>query len=710
MSNSFSLRLALSPPLVKARPDRVLQHDRSRVDEYAWLRSDNWKEVLRDPSALPSEICDHLRRENEYCCSVLADSEPLQRTLAHELNDRLPPPGDISVWTRDGSFEYGLHQERDADHPQLVRRPSGGGTCRVMVDLAAEANGRPYFRSGYSVHSPNHRMLAWFVDDVGSERFTLIFRDLETGSDLPERIRDVAVGGAFSNDGLFFLYIGLDDCNRKKCLFAHRLGEAPSRDILLLEEHDPRFSLSVRLTQSRAWFVATAQSHEATEVRLLPVIYPFMPAVLVSSRDAGIKCHVDEGNGVLYCLTNADGAHDYRIATARVKGTQVSGWRDLVPHRPGTAVVGHRVYRRHLVWLERHDGLLRAMIRRHSDGQTRALSLGDATCALDLGVSYEFDTDVVRLVYSSMCTPPTVFDGDMNTGALTCIWVQPVGGGFDERAYMTKRIHAISDDGVQVPVSLIVRRDTPLDSSAPCLLYGYGAYGVSLPAQFDADRLSLVDRGFVWAIAHVRGGGERGAEWHTAGKREHKTNGIRDFIAAARMLVSEGYVASGRIVAHGVSAGGALVGAAVNAAPDAFCGVIAEAPFVDVLNTMSDATLPLTPLEWPEWGNPASSALAFEQIALWSPYENVKLQAYPPVLAMHALTDPRVAYWESAKWTARLRACQLADAPILLKTRFRAGHAGASRRSDRIADAALRHAFALKAVSLVPEPEYSPSL
>lgn len=684
------------------------QHGRSRVDEYAWLRADNWKQVLRDPSALSGKIRDYLHQENAYCRSVLADLESLQRALMRELSERLPQ-SDVSVWTQDGPFEYGLYQARDAEYPQLVRRPSGGGECSVMVDLATEAHGRSYFRSGHSVHSPTHRMLAWFVDDVGSERFTLLFRDLETGSDLAERVRDTAVGGAFSNDGRFFLYIRLDDSNRKSCLYAHRLGDSASYDVLLLEERDPRFSLSVRLTQSRAWFVATSQSHEETEVRLISASDPFIPAVLVSSRHAGSKCHVDEGNGVLYGMTNADGAHDYKIATARVEGGQVSGWRDLVAHRPGAVVVGHRVYQRHLVWLERHDGVLRAMIRRHSDGQTRAISLGEAAGALDLGVGHEFDTDVVRLFYSAMCTPPTVFDGDMNTGALTCIWRQSIGGEFDERAYLTKHIHAISDDGVRVPISLIVRRDIPLDSTAPCLLYGYGAYGVSLPAHFDADRLSLVDRGFVWAIAHVRGGGERGAMWHAAGKGEHKQNGVRDFVAAARTLVSEGYAAPGRIVAHGVSAGGALVGAAVNAAPHTFAAVIAEAPFVDVLNTMLDVTLPLTPLEWSEWGNPVASMQAFEQIARWSPYENVKPQAYPPVLAIHALTDPRVTYWEAAKWTARLRACQTADAPILLKTRFYAGHGGASGRRDRIADAALRHAFALKAVGLAPNPEDPPT-
>lgn len=699
MRNPFSTDDAPTPPYAAARPKRMSPHGREAVDDYAWMRASNWKQVLSDPSTLPAEIRDHLHRENAYSRAVLADCAPLQRILVRELSERLPS-SDASVWTRDGPFEYGQHQVREAELPQIVRRPTGGGAQSVLVDLAIEAKGRAYFRAGFSVHSPTHRMLAWFVDDVGSERFTVRFRDLATGRDLPECVRGASVGGAFSIDGRFFLYVGLDDSNRKKWLIAHRLGESASCDRVLLEEHDPRFSLNVRLTQSRTWFVASSQSHEATEVHLIPGDNPLMPAVSVNSRTAGCKYYVDEANGLLYALTNAGGASDGKIAIARIEGGKVSEWQDLIAHRPGTTVVGHRVYQRHLVWLERHDGAIRAMTRRHRDGKTHALAPGDEVCALDLGLCHEFDTDVVRLVYSSMRTPPTTLDCDMNTGALARVRVQPVAGGFDEHAYMTRQIFARSDDGVEVPVSLVVRCDTPLDGTAPCLLFGYGAYGVSLPAQFDADRLCLLDRGFVWAIAHVRGGGERGAAWHSAGKGEFKPSGVRDFIAVARTLASEGYVAPGRIVAHGVSAGGALVAAAVNAAPDTFAAVIAEAPFVDVLNTMLDATLPLTPLEWPEWGDPAASAQVFEQIACWSPYENVKPQAYPPVLAMHALTDPRVTYWEAAKWTARLRARQTANAPILLLTRFAAGHGGASGRSASIADAALRHAFALKAVGL----------
>jgi oligopeptidase B len=707
MDKPFSPGPTPAPPRAEVRPSRIVQHGRSRVDDYAWLRAANWKEVLSNPVSLPSDIEAHLRGENAYCNSMLADTESLQQTLIDEMKGRLPPV-DMPAWTRDGPFEYGRQHAHDAEYPQLVRRPVGGGSHSVMVDLAVEAEGHSYFRSGCSVHAPTHRMLAWFVDDVGAERLTIRFRDLETGRDLIERISNAAAGGAFSRDGRFFLYIRLDDYNRKSRLYVHRLGQPAAQDVLLLEERDPMFALNLRLTQSRTWFVVSSQSHEKNEVHLIPAADPFMPALQVHPRQSGSICHIDEGNGLLYAMTNSEGSHDYKIATARVDGGQVLGWHDLVGHESGTTVVGHRVFRRHLAWLERRGGVVRAMVRRHADGRVRAIPLGDATCALDFGATHEFDTGLVRLVYSSMRTPPTVFDADMDTGTLTRVWVQSIGGGFDENLYITKHTHAISDDGVRVPVSLVARRDTRLNGTAPCLLYGYGAYGVSLPAHFDADRLGLLNRGFVWAIAHVRGGGELGAQWHDAGKGQHKLNGVRDFLAAARMLVNEGYTAPGRIVAHGVSAGGALVGAALNTSPETFAAIVVEAPFVDVLNTMSDATLPLTPLEWPEWGDPIGSAQACEQLANWSPYENVTAQSYPSVLAMQALADPRVTYWEAAKWTARLRAHQLSQAPILLKIRIDAGHGGASGRQDRLADAALRHAFVLRAVGCA-SPMHHPS-
>jgi oligopeptidase B len=680
-------------------PHTQTYHGHALIDDYAWLRAENWQEVLRNPSALPHAIREHLERENNYCHAMLADMETLQSTLAQELRSRLPTE-DAVVWASDGPFEYGQQQARDDAHPRLVRRAVSDGAVSVMVDLAAEAKGRAFFRAGYSMHSPTHRTLAWFVDDVGSERFTILFRDLQTGRDLVGRVRDAAIGGAFSKDGRCYIYVGLDSSNRKNRLYLHRIGDMTSKDTLLLEERDPRFSLNVRLTQSRDWFVVVAQSHEQTEVRLIPAHDPLSPAVLVTSRHSPGKYHVDEGGGLVYGMTNADSAADYKIVVANVDGGQLSPWRELVPHRPGTTIVGHRVFQRHLVWLERRDGVLRAKVRRHSDGDIRAVPLGQGSCALDLGVTHAFDTDALRLVYSSMRTPMTVFDVDMNSGALTRVSAQTIDGAFDEANYVTRQIQATADDGSTVPVSLIFHRNTALDSTAPCLLFGYGAYGVSIPAHFDAHRLSLVDRGFIYAIAHVRGGGERGVAWHAAGKGANKLVGVRDFIAAARALVEQGYAGIDRIVAHGVSAGGALLGAAMNEAPDVFAAVIAEAPFVDVLNTMLDASLPLTALEWPEWGNPAVSKEAFEQIASWSPYENVKVQAYPPVLAVQALTDPRVTYWEPAKWTARLRERQTRDAPILLSTRIDAGHTGSASRLDRIADTALLYAFAIKVTGL----------
>jgi oligopeptidase B len=336
------------------------------------------------------------------------------------------------------------------------------------------------------------------------------------------------------------------------------------------------------------------------------------------------------------------------------------------------------------------------MIRRLSDGKSRSVGFGEAACLLDLGVSHEFDTHVVRLVYSAMNTPLTIFDCDMDSGALIPVKSQMVKGAFRADNYITEQVLAISADGTEVPISLMYHRLTPLDGTAPCLLYGYGAYGVSLSASFDSNRLSLVDRGLVYAIVHVRGGGEMGNAWHHAGRAKYKIDGVADFVAAARYLVTKGYCAKSNIVSHGVSAGGALVAAAANMAPEIFSGVIAEAPFVDVLNTMLDATLPLTAQEWQEWGNPAASAAEFDQLARWSPYENVTAQPYPPVLAVIGLLDPRVTYWEAAKWVARLRAYQSGNSPILLRVNFNEGHVGSAGRIKKLVDTAVLYAFVLK--------------
>lgn len=686
---------SLKPPAPEPRPQRSNHHGRKLVDEYAWLRAPNWQEVLRQASALPNEIRDYLQSEFDYFHAAMIDTEPLQAQLALEMRDRLPDTETVA-WTPDGPFEYSSYFRLDAAHPQLVRRDADGSGFQIIVDLEAESKGKPYFRAGYSTHSPDHRLLAWSRDELGSECYTISFRNLQTGKDQADQIHNASSIGAFSRNGSYFLYIGIDGNYRKSRLYLHRIGDVSSKDVLLLEEQDPRFALSIRVTQSRDWFVASSHSHDSSDVYLFSATNPLASARLVISRQSQSKWYIDEGCGVLYALTNVGGADDYKIMIAPPGVGGALGWQELIPHRSGTTITGHRVFKRHLVWVERWKGTAKVMIRRLGDGKTRSVGFGEAACSLDLGVTHEFDTHVVRLLYSSMNTSLTTFDCDMDSGVLTPVKSQTVKGGFRADNYITERVLAISADGTQVPVSLMYHRRTPLDGTAPCVLYGYGAYGVSLSASFDSNRLSLVDRGLVYAVAHVRGGGEMGSAWHHAGRAKRKIDGIADFIAAARYLVARGYCGASNIVSHGVSAGGALVAAAANMAPEMFSGVIAEAPFVDVLNTMLDVTLPLTAQEWQEWGNPAASAVEFDQLASWSPYENVTAQPYPPVLAVIGLLDPRVTYWEPVKWVARLRARQTGDSPILLRINFNEGHIGSAGRIGKLADTALLYAFVLK--------------
>jgi len=419
-------------------------------------------------------------------------------------------------------------------------------------------------------------------------------------------------------------------------------------------------------------------------------------AKLLAERLTGQEYDVDENGGTLYILTNEGGAEDFKIVTAPADAPGRENWSELVPHRPGTLILGLTVFKDFMVRLERFAGLPRIVIRALANGEEHAIAFDEEAYSLGLGEGYEFDTTTLRFSYSSMTTPGRVYDYDMATRERVLRKEQEVPSGHDPDAYVTRRVFAPAADGETVPVSLVYRKDTPLDGSAPLLLYGYGAYGITIPASFSTTRLSLVDRGFVYAIAHIRGGKDKGYRWYREGRREKKQNTFRDFIAAGEYLAEEGFTSRGRIVAWGGSAGGMLMGAVANMAPDLFGGIVAEVPFVDVLNTMLDDTLPLTPPEWPEWGNPIASEADYRTIAAYSPYDKVEAKAYPPILAIGGLTDPRVTYWEPAKWVAKLRATKTGDSLLLLKTNMDAGHGGASGRFDSLKETAFATAFALK--------------
>ncbi|MBA5779069.1 S9 family peptidase [Stappia sp. F7233] len=683
------------PPFAAKHPVTATHHGITTTDHYAWLRAENWQEVMRDPSVLAEEIRAYLEAENAHVKAGMADTETLQQRLFAEMKGRIKED-DSSVPSPDGPFAYAVRYVEGGQHPKLVRMPRDGGGEAMLVDGDKEAEGKAYFKLAGAMHSPDHRLLAWAHDDKGSEFYTLSIRDLETGGDLADRIEDTGGGGVWSADGRHVFYVRLDANHRPSKLFRHEVGSDPSTDALVYEEADPGFFMGVGKTQSGRFIVIESHDHETSETRLIPADDATAEPRLVAARETAIEYSLDDHGDRLFILTNADEAEDFKIVTAPLDNPGRETWEDYIPHRPGCLILSMTVYRNHLVRLEREDSLPRIVIRRLSDGEEHSIAFAEEAYSLGLGDGYEYDTTTIRFSYSSMTTPSRVYDYDMETRERVLRKEQEVPSGHDPARYVTRRLHAPAADGETVPVSLLYRADTPLNGSAPCLLYGYGSYGISIPASFNTNCLSLVDRGFVYAIAHIRGGKDKGFRWYKDGRREKKLNTFTDFIAAADYLVAGGFTSHERIVAQGGSAGGMLMGAVANMAGEKFGGIVAEVPFVDVLNTMLDDSLPLTPPEWPEWGNPITDKAAYDYIAAYSPYDNVAAKAYPALLALAGLTDPRVTYWEPAKWVARLRELRINDAPLFLKTNMEAGHGGASGRFDRLKEVALVYAFALK--------------
>jgi oligopeptidase B len=684
-----------APPVADRRPAASTWHGVTRVDDYAWLRDGNWQQVMHEPGVLAPDIRAYLDAENAYAEAAMADVGELRKALFKEMRGRIKED-DSSVPSPDGPYAYAVRYREGGEHPLLVRTPRDGGPETVLLDADAMARGKAYFRLGGSAHSPDHKLLAYAVDERGSEYFEIRVRDLATGADLADVIPATAGAVAWAADGRTFFYVHMDENHRPSSVHRHVVGSDPAGDALVYAEADPGFFVGVGTTQSEAFIVIDTHDHETSEVRLIDARDPAAEPRLVAGRKTGEEYHLDHGDDRFFILTNAGGAEDFKIVTAPVAAPGRENWQDLVPHVEGRLILHATSYKDFLVRLERENSLARIVIRHLASGEEHAIAFAEEAYSLGMIDGYEFDTTSLRFTYSSMTTPTRVFDYDMATRARVLRKEDEIPSGHDPSHYVTRRVFAPAPDGELVPVSLLWHRDTRLDGSAPLLLYGYGAYGIAIPASFSISRLSLVDRGFVYAIAHIRGGKDKGFAWYEDGKMEKKTNTFKDFIAAADYLNQEKFTSYANIIAEGGSAGGMLMGAVANMAPEKFAGLIAAVPFVDVLNTMLDDTLPLTPPEWPEWGNPIESKEDYEQIAAYSPYDNVGAKAYPPILALGGLTDPRVTYWEPAKWAARLREKTTGSAPILLKTNMDAGHGGASGRFQRLEEIAFEYAFAIK--------------
>ena len=686
-----------APPRPERLPAARAAHGVEWIDDYAWLKAENWREVLRDPRRLPAPIRRHLEAENAYSARVLAPFKTLRRELVREMRARLKED-DSEAPQPDGPYAYYTRYRHGGQHRIFCRTPREGGKETVLIDGDALAAGKTFFQLFDARHSPDHGRIAWSADDKGSELFTIHVRDVAADADLGDRVEASTGHVVWTGDSQAFLYVAVDENHRPWRVLLHWLGQPSSADKVIFEEADPAWFINVSPTRRGRLAIISVHGHDSSESHVVDLDQPEARPRLIEPRRPSLRYDVMDHGDQFFIRTNSDGAADFKIATAPTDAPGVASWRELIPHKAGRLIVATALFKNFLARLEREDGLPRIVIRDLRTAEEHSVAFEAEAYSLGFENVFEFDQQVIRFSFSSMTTPREIYDYDMATRERTLCKRQMAPKGFQPGDYVTRRVFAKAPDGESVPISLLHRKDTPIDGSAPLLVYGYGAYGLAIDAAFSTNRLSLVDRGFVFAIAHVRGGADKGWRWYEDGKLGKKTNTFCDFIAASDHLVAQGFGDKNKVVAHGGSAGGMLMGAIANRAAGLYRAIIADVPFVDVLNTMLDASLPLTPPEWLEWGNPILDRQAFDTIRAYSPYDNIKPRPYPAILALAGLTDPRVTYWEPAKWIARLRDIATDGGPFLLHVNMGAGHGGSSGRFDQLEDVALGYAFALGAI------------
>jgi oligopeptidase B len=685
---------APQPPRAAQAPTATEHHGERRSDPFAWLRADNWREAMQDPQQLPEPIRAHLEAENAYAEQVMVDTSGLRARLFDELRGRMRED-EASVPVPDGDWSYYVRYRPGGQHPLLCRRPRGADDGeQVMLDGDAEASENAYFRIVEASHSPDQRLLACALDLTGAEACSLRLRDLEGETWLDLAIEQGHGDLVWAGDSRHLFYTVIDADHRPR--WVRRRDIVSGDDALVYEETDPGFFVGVDKTESGCFVLINSRDPDTTEVHAIPAHAPDTAPQCLHPRTAGLEYSVSDHGDDWIVHTNAGGAADYGVMAAPIAEPATAPWRVVVAHQPGVVIEEVIVLARYLVRLERAGALPRVVVRAWADGAEHIVRFDEPVHDVGLSAGYEFDTDTLRLDYSSPATPEHVYDYDMARRVRVLRKTEAIPSGHDPANYVCARLDAPTADGETVPISLVHHRQVVPGPATPLLLSAYGAYGMATDAGFSPHRLSLINSGFVVALAHVRGGRDKGDRWYRQGKRHAKTNTFDDAIACAEHLAHQGYTSRGRMALHGGSAGGMLVGAVVNKRPDLFHAAVADVPFVDVLNTMLDPALPLTPPEWPEWGNPIEDHEAYRTIRGYSPYDNVAAQPYPHLLVTAGVSDPRVTYWEPAKWVARLRELKTDDNLLLLRTNMSAGHGGAAGRFDCLEEIAFRYAFLLK--------------
>ena len=672
-------------PVGAVRPHSYTRHGITVEDPYHWLKDEGY------PKVDDADVLDYLKAENGYFEAAMKPLQPLVETLFTEMKGRIKED-DASVPMKDGDWLYWWAFKPGGQYRIWHRKPVAGGAEQIVLDEPTEAAAHEYFKLQVLEPSPDGRLVAWSSDANGAERFTLRIRDLATGKDI-ETVNTTTNGAiAWAADSKSLVYTEVNENWRTFRALHHILGTDPKTDRTLYEEKEELgFNVGVGKTQDRQWIVLATGDNQTSEIRLVPAADPAAAPVVVSPRKVKRLYSVDSAHGKLWILTNDDHVN-FRLAEADPKAP--GDWKTVIAGSDRVYLRGVTSFLKHLVVSERVDGLDQIRLRTY-DGKESRVPFKEASYTASLSSNPEYDPPSYRLSYSSMVTPTTVYDYAPTTGGLTALKVQEVPSGYDPSQYATERLMVPARDGKMIPVSVVYRKGFRKDGAGKLFLYAYGAYGYAIPPSFSTTRLSLLDRGYAYAIAHIRGGDDLGYGWYLQGKATERWNTFHDFVDAAKGLIAANFTKAGNIAINGGSAGGELMGVVANTDPELWGAVVADVPFVDVLNTMQDESLPLTPGEWPEWGNPITDKAAFELLRSYSPYDNVAAKRYAPMLITGGLNDPRVTYWEPAKWAAKLRATKMGGDLLLLKTNMGAGHGGKSGRFEALRESAEAYAFVL---------------
>lgn len=687
------------PPKTPKQIKHIEQLGCHRTDAYAWLKDENWQEVLHNPKHLKKEIETYLIQENNYTENYLAQTKHLQENLFQSMKKRLIA-NDTSPELEDGDWIYLSHYEEGNEYKTYYRKSTHSPTEQLILDPNLQAKKTDYYKVGYIEHSPTHQHLAYAEDTQGSEIWDIRIKDLNTDTLLPQTISLCAGQFTFSPCGIYLFWIYRDEHGRPTKVYRHDLFSG--NDILIYEEKDPGFFISIKRSLSNNWIFITSNDHDTNETWLISDKTPIADPICVMPRQSGIQYELTDWQDHFIIKTNLDAADNFKLMrlplpnTQNISQAQLSSdhWQEWITHNPQTYLMEMIAYQDYFIRLERHDVNTRLIIT-NKEGKETLLSGNEEAFTLSIDETLTNQSEWLRYSYQSPTTPRHWYHYNMHTGKQNTLKIQEIPSGHNSKDYQTKRLWATASDGIKIPITLTYRTNTKLNGKTPVLLYGYGSYGYAIDPTFSNNALNYMDQGWIYAIAHVRGGSEKGWNWFLEGRKFNKKNSFTDFICCADYLIEQGYTKPGYIVADGRSAGGMVMGYIANERPDLFGAIVAVVPFVDVLNTMSDTSLPLTPPEWPEWGNPIKDKQAYKYIASYSPYDNIKKQGYPAILAIGGLTDPRVTYWEPAKWIAKLREHNLSDAPLLLKINMDTGHGGSAGRYDSLKEAAFIQAFAL---------------